>query len=75
MVYEFDSPRRIDNDINIKLISYNDTPMRFTNEDYQKLIGKFTRIKDSYFKENDIDPLFGEALKGYYRLRNKYRNN
>lgn len=68
MVYEFDSPRRIDNDINIKLISYNDTPMRFTNEDYRKIIGKFTRIKDSYFKENDIDPLFGEALKGYYRL-------
>ena len=66
--YEMDSPRRNDDDVHIKMISYNDSPLRFTNEDYRKLIGKFTRIKDSYFKENNIDPLFGEALKGYYRI-------
>ena len=54
-----DSPRCNVDDDHIKMISYNDSPLRFANEDYRKLIGKFTRLKDSYFEENNIDPLFG----------------
>tara|TARA_A100001037_G_scaffold14870_1_gene13361 strand:+ start:3438 stop:7349 length:3912 start_codon:yes stop_codon:yes gene_type:complete len=72
--YEINSPiprERFDDDVNTKLISYNDSSIRYTHDDYRTLLGKFTRIKDSYFKENDIDPLFGEALKGYYRLGTK----
>ena len=73
--YELNSPipkERFDDDINTKLISYNDNKtIRYSYDDYRILLGKFTRIKDSYFKENDIDPLFGEALKGYYRSGQK----
>ena len=66
--YDIHSPRpRHDDDINTQLISYNDSHIRYTYNDYNKLLGKFTKIKDSYFKENNIDPLFNEALKGYYR--------
>ena len=72
--YRIDSPtprERFDDDVNTKLISYNDSSIKYTYDDYRTLLGKFTRIKDSYFNENDIDPLFGEALKGYYRLGTK----
>ena len=72
--YDPESPipkGRFDDDVNTKLISYNDSSIRYTYDDYRTLLGKFTRIKDSYFLENDIDPLFGEALKGYYRLGTK----
>ena len=70
-IYEMNSPEprgRFDGEVNTRLISYNDSTTKYSYDDYRKLLGKFTRIKDSYFEENDIDPLFGEALKGYYRL-------
>ena len=56
--YEFDSPR------------YTDTTHVEDSEElkkYEDLIGKYVKIKEKYFVENDIDPVLFSSLKEYYK--------
>ena len=56
--YEFDSPR------------YTDDSIVEDSEEvkqYEDLIGKYVKIKDKYFIENEIDPRLMNSLKEYYK--------
>ena len=64
--YDFDSPRYEENTSYIE--SYEVSSVKYSQEDYQKLIGKYVRIRDSYFEENNIDSNFQEALKRYHQM-------
>ena len=58
MNYEFDSPRYTDNTV----VKESDKL-----EKYQSLIGKYVKIKDSYFEEINKDFKLRDSLKEYYR--------
>jgi hypothetical protein len=64
--YDFDSPRYEENKSYLE--SYEVSSVKYSQEDYQKLIGKYVRIRDSYFEENNIDSNFQEALKRYHQM-------
>jgi len=64
--YDFDSPRYEKN--TTVLQPYQVSSIKYSEEDYQKLLGKYVRIKDNYFLENSIDPNFPEVLKRYHQL-------
>ena len=56
--YEFDSPRYTDSSI------VEDGEL---SEQYKDLIGKYVKIKDKYFIDNQIDPRLMNSLKDYYQ--------
>ena len=64
--YDFDSPRY--EETTTVLQPYQVSSVKYSEEDYQKLLGKYVRIKDSYFTENNIDPNVPEALKRYHQM-------
>ena len=61
--YDFDSPRYSENNYTVP---YRDNSVKYTESDYDVLLGKFVRIKDSYFIENNIDIKVNKALTEYY---------
>ena len=63
-VYDVESPR-YDNEYDmVNEVSYD----KFTSDKYQTLIGKYARIKDTYFEEQKIDLRVRDSLKEYYRM-------
>ena len=60
--YDFDSPRYDDDKNEDDNVAYE----KYTSDEYQKMIGRFVRVKDSYFKENSVDLRIRDSLKEYY---------
>ena len=63
--YEIHSPRFDDNSNPKLLMRFTDSSIRYTKEDYHKLIGKSTLIKKDYFLENNIDMRLHTVLVEY----------
>ena len=60
--YEFDSPRYSGH----SSVSYTENSVQYTENEYRTLLGKFVRIKDSYFKDKQINEKVKQALNEYY---------
>jgi len=46
--------------------SFEVSSIKYSKEDYLNLLGKYVRIKDEYFTENNVDIKINEVLKRYY---------
>ena len=66
--YGFDSPRW--SPVN-EYKPYTISSIRYSKDDYRKLIGKFTQINDAYFTDTNIDTRVRDSLKEYYKRGKK----
>ena len=66
--YGFDSPRW--SPVN-EYKPYTISSLRYSKDDYRKLIGKFTQINDAYFTDTNIDTRVRDSLKEYYKRGKK----
>lgn len=76
---DVDYDKVIDYDINEKqytyepngkttiLMGYNESSVRYTEEDYRELIGKYTLIRKKYFEENTIDINIYNTIIEYFK--------
>ena len=62
--YEYDSPRF---DPLKEYKPYTVSSLKYSQDEYRKLIGKFTKVSDNYFDENNIDIRIRDSLKEYYK--------
>jgi len=64
ITYDFDNPsfkQQLDHH------PYNISSIKYSKDEYRKLIGKFTQIKDSYFTDNNIDAQLRDSIIEYYQ--------